>query len=87
MTTPLNPSQSENLARFQQRLPKNASSVKIYDLPNGGKMFQADVPAKNIPNSFATYEKHIDAEGKTILYTKTTYAPDGSIVHIKQKYP
>jgi hypothetical protein len=21
------------------------------------------------------------------LYTKTTYAPNGSIVHIKQKYP
>ena len=21
------------------------------------------------------------------LFTKTTYAPDGSIVHIKQKYP
>jgi hypothetical protein len=87
MTTPLNTPQIENLARFQQRLPKSASSVRIYNLPNGGKVFQADVPAKNILGSFATYEKQVDANGTTILYTKTTYAPDGRIVHIKQKYP
>ena len=87
MATSLNAEQSANLVRFQQRLPKNAGSVRISDLPNGGKAFQADVPARNIPGSFATYEKQVDAVGITILYTKTTYAADGSIVHVKQKYP
>ena len=87
MTTSLNSEQSANLARFQQRLPKNASPVRIYDRPNGGKIFQADVPATNILGSFATYEKQVNAAGVTILYTKTTYSTDGSIVHVKQKYP
>ena len=87
MATSLNAAQIANLNRFQKRLPKNASPVKIYDLPNGGKAFQADVPARNISGSFATYEKQVDAAGITILYTKTTYAADGSIVHVKQKYP
>ncbi|MEA5534805.1 hypothetical protein [Crocosphaera sp. XPORK-15E] len=87
MSISLNAEQIANLSRFQKRLPKNATAVRIYNLPNGGKAFQADVPARNIPNSYATYEKQIDSEGITLFYTKTTYAPDGSIVHIKQKYP
>jgi len=76
MASSLNAKQIYNLARFQQRLPKSASPVRIYDLPNGGKAFQADVPARNISGSFATYEKQVDAVGITILYTKTTYAAD-----------
>lgn len=77
----------DNLNRFQKRLPRHANPIRIYNLPNGGKAFQADIPAKNISGSYATYEKQIDAAGITLFYTKTTYAPDGSIVHIKQKYP
>lgn len=87
MAISLNAEQSANLARFQRRLPQNASPVRIYALPNGGKAFQADVPARNITGSFATYEKQVDAVGITILYTKTTYSADGRIVHVKQKYP
>lgn len=87
MAISLNPQQITNLSRFQNKLPKNASQVRIYELPNGGKAFQADIPARNIPGSFATYEKQVDATGITVLYTKTTYAADGSIVHVKQKFP
>ncbi|WP_204101875.1 MULTISPECIES: hypothetical protein [Spirulina sp. CCY15215] len=29
----------------------------------------------------------IDIEGKTTYYTKTTYDPDGIIVHVKEKFP
>ncbi|MDX2244102.1 MAG: hypothetical protein NW224_25785 [Leptolyngbyaceae cyanobacterium bins.302] len=83
----LNEEQSANLARFQRSLPKNASSVRVYSLPNDSRAFQADVPARNVPGSFATYEKQIDQAGVTLFYTKTTYAPDGSIVHVKQKFP
>ena len=49
-------------------------------------MFQSEVPGR-IPGSKAVYEKQVDARGVTISHTKTTYAPNGSIVHVKQKYP
>jgi hypothetical protein len=83
----LTPEQTANLARFQRELLKNASPIRIFDLPSGGKAFQSDVPARTIPGSFATYEKQIDAAGVTLNYTKTTYAPDRSIVHVKPKFP
>jgi len=38
-----------------------------------------------VPGSKAVYEKVVDDYGKTVSYTKTTYAPDGKIVHIKDK--
>ncbi len=78
--------QAGNLTRFEKNLPKNANSTKIFNLSDGSKVFQADVPANNIPGSFARYEKIVDSFGNTVKYTKTTYAPDGSIVHIKVKF-
>ena len=83
----LNEAQADNLKRFLRKLPKVAEHVKIYELPDRGKAFQADVRARNISGSFARYEKQIDARGKTLLFTKTTFAPDGSIVHVKPKFP
>jgi RHS repeat-associated protein len=77
--------QLENLARFKKKLPSNATPTKIYDLPNGGKAFQANSPSKNIPGSFAQYEKQVDASGKTMQYTKTTFGPNGEIIHVKDK--
>ena len=38
-----------------------------------------------VPGSKAVYEKVIDNSGTTISYTKTTYTPEGKIVHIKDK--
>ncbi len=78
---------TKNLKRFKKKLPANAGPVRIKNLPGGGKAFQADSAAANIPGSYATYQKQVDAMGNTLNYTKTTYAPDGSIVHVKQKYP
>jgi len=83
----LNDRQAANLRRFIKKLPRGVEHIEIHDLPNGGKAFQADVRAKNISGSFARYEKRTDAWGKTVLYTKTTYAPDGSIMHVKSKFP
>lgn len=83
----LNKAQDENLTRFYKKIPKDAGKIKIMKLPNGGAAFQTDVPARNIPGSFARYEKQVDALGKTILYTKTTFAPDRGIVHVKTKFP
>jgi gamma-glutamyltranspeptidase len=49
--------------------------------------FDANVPATNIPGSYATYTKVVDSAGNTVTFYKTTYAPDGSMVHVKVKYP
>jgi Phage Mu protein F like protein len=81
----LTEAQAENLRRFDKKLPKDAGEIKILKGENGQRIFRADVPAKNIPGSFARYEKIVDAQGNTVSYTKTTYAPDGSIVHTKVK--
>jgi hypothetical protein len=49
-------------------------------------LFEATSPATNIPGSKAVYQKWVNAQGKTIKMLKTTYASDGSIVHIKSKF-
>ncbi len=77
--------QANNLRRFDAKLPKDAQTIQILSGPNGQRIFRSDVPARNIPGSFARYEKVVDTSGNTLSYTKTTYAPDGSIVHIKAK--
>ena len=77
--------QLANLARFEKKLPANATPTKIFDLPSGGKAFQANSPSKNIPGSFAQYEKQVDAAGNTLQYTKTTFGPNGEIIHVKDK--
>ena len=78
--------QAKNLARFDDKLPKDAGPISITAGKNGQRTFSSDVPARNIPGSFARYEKTVDSAGKTVSYTKTTYATDGSIVHSKIKY-
>lgn len=45
---------------------------------------QATSPGR-VPGSKAVYEKQINATGKTTQYTKTTYDPQGNIVHVKDK--
>ncbi len=81
----LNEAQAYNLKRFDQKLPKAAREIQVLSGKNGQRIFRSDVPANNIPGSFARYEKIVDSTGKTVSYTKTTYAPDGRVVHIKIK--
>jgi hypothetical protein len=83
----LTQSQAKNLDRYLDKLPANAQDFRVGSLPNGGAVFQANSPAANSPGSFVTYEKQVDVLGNTVLYTKTTYAPEGRIVHIAPKYP
>ncbi len=81
----LSETQAYNLRRFDKKLPKAAGEIQIIKGRNGIRIFRSDVPARNIPNSFARYEKIVDAEGNTLSYTKTTFAPNGDVVHIKIK--
>ena len=80
----INHSQAGNFARFEKKLPSAAEETRIFDLPDGGKVFQAEVPGR-VPGSKAVYEKSVDVNGKTIEYNKTTYDPSGDIVHVKKK--
>jgi hypothetical protein len=71
-TDTLTPAQARNLERFDKKLPKDAGKITVTNRPNGQRVFTADVPARNIPGSFARYEKVVDRAGNTISYTKTT---------------
>jgi RHS repeat-associated protein len=80
-------SQLSNYARYLKGLPKGADYPRITRLADGSVEFSADVPATNIPGSYATYTKIIGSDGSTISYYKTTIAPDGSVISVKVKYP
>jgi hypothetical protein len=80
----LSPAQAKNLGRFENKLPAGADPTVVRELPGGGRAFQANVPG-HVPGSRAVYEKQVDAAGKTLEYTKTTYDPAGNIVHVKDK--
>lgn len=80
-----NAQQAANLKRFQKKIPSNAKeNVELRNLPNNGVAVQATSPGK-VSGSKAVYEKQIDVNGKTIQATKTTYNPQGNIVHVKDK--
>jgi len=83
----LSGSTASNYNRYLKSLPSGAEEPTITQLPDGNVQFDANVPARNIPGSYATYTKVVDPEGRTVTFYKTTYAPDGSVVHVKVKYP
>lgn len=73
------------LPRFKKKIPSNAKdNVELRRLPNGGVAVQATSPGK-VSGSRAVYEKQIDINGQTIQYTKTTYGPQGNVIHVKDK--
>ena len=73
-----------NLKRFEKKLPSSDGTI-IEKLANGNIVFKSEIPG-NVPGSKAVYEKVINPQGETIKYYKTTYAPDGTIVHVKDKF-
>jgi hypothetical protein len=76
-----------NYNRFLKSLPSGAGDVKITQLPDGSYRFSSDVPATNVPGSYATYTKVVGSDGVTSTFYITTIAPDGSVVSVKVKYP
>jgi hypothetical protein len=82
---PINAAQQSNLMRFQKKIPANSKdNVELHQLPNGGVAAQA-TSSGVVPGSKAIYEKQIDVNGNTVQTTKTTYDPQGDIVHVKDK--
>lgn len=82
--TDLNPAQLSNFTRYTKKLPAGAEPSIITRGADGAVQLSTKVPGR-VPGSYATYDKVVDASGTTIGYTKTTVAPDGTIVHIKDK--
>jgi hypothetical protein len=76
-----------NYNRFLKSLPSGAGDVTITQLSDWSYQFSSDVPATNIPGSYATYTKVVGPDGVTSTFFKTTIAPDGSVVSVKVKYP
>ncbi|MFA5541084.1 MAG: hypothetical protein WC984_05380 [Bacteroidales bacterium] len=67
-------------------MPVNAKSNASFELLyNGNYLFQATSPGK-VPGSRALYQKWVNPNGETIKMIKTTFAPDGSIIHVKSKF-
>jgi hypothetical protein len=81
----LTPVQQNNLQRYVKRLPAGAEQANIIRLSDGSVAFSANVPGR-VPGSYAVYTKTVDSASDTVSYTKTTYAPDGEIVHRKDKF-
>lgn len=82
--TALDAKQAKNLKRFEKKLPSGADETAVRQLPNGSTSFTSTVPGR-VPGSYAEYTKVVDAAGGTTKYIKTTYGPDGKIIHIKNK--
>lgn len=78
----LNEKQAANFTRFEKKLPAGAEPVTIHS--DNAVIFKGEVPG-NVPGSKAVYEKVVNEAGETTIYTKTTYKPNGKVVHIKDK--
>ena len=85
-TTVLEGAVKSNYGRFVKNMPVNAkSSASFQRLNDGNYLFQATSPG-NVPGSSALYQKWVNPQGETFKMIKTTFAPDGSIIHIKPKF-
>jgi hypothetical protein len=74
-----------NYSRFISKIPANSKASSTFQLlDDGNYLFQASSPGK-VPGSSALYQKWVNPQGETFKMLKTTYAPDGSIIHIKPK--
>jgi hypothetical protein len=85
-TTVLEGTVKSNYGRFVSKMPANAkSSATFKQLKGGNYLFEATSPGK-VPGSRALYQKWVNPQGKTFKMIKTTFGPDGSIIHVKTKF-
>lgn len=74
-----------NFSRFVSKIPANSKTSASFELlGDGNYLFKATSPGK-VPGSSALYQKWVNPQGETFKMLKTTFAPDGGIIHIKPK--
>lgn len=85
----LSAAQVAKVDRFIRKMPADVVSLTVRPLPNGGVAMYAVVPARNVPGSYAMYEKQVDAAGESLSYVKTVWAADtplgGLPISVKDK--
>ncbi|QKX07507.1 hypothetical protein HN014_01155 [Aquimarina sp. TRL1] len=76
-----------NFRRFVKKAPSNSkANATMTPLGNSGNyLFEATSPGK-VPGSKAVYQKWVNNKGETTRMLKTTYAPDGKVIHVKAKH-
>ncbi len=79
----LNENQIRSLDKYTNKLPNAANETNV-DIIGDNALFTTDVPGR-VEGSKAVYQKLVDQDGKTLEYIKTTFDPDGKVVHIKDK--
>ncbi|MGW4422947.1 polymorphic toxin-type HINT domain-containing protein [Streptosporangium sp. NPDC004631] len=80
----LNDARAMNYKRFASKLTKYRDNIEITLYGTGNVKFEVRVSGR-APGSYAIYRKIVDVNGKTLSVQKVTIAPDGSVVHIKDK--
>lgn len=84
-TTVLEGAVESNFTRFVKKIPANSrSSATFKQLKDGNYLFEATSPGR-VPGSKAVYQKWVNSQGETIQMLKTTFGPDGKIIHVKPK--
>ena len=74
-----------NFKRFISKIPANSKTNATWRvLDDGNYLFQTISPGK-VPGSTALYEKIVSPQGETLKMIKTTFSPQGDIIHIKSK--
>lgn len=74
-----------NFNRFLSKIPANSKSTVTVEILKDGNYAFSDSSAGKVPGSRALYQKFVDAAGNTMKYLKTTFGPDGKIIHVKPK--
>lgn len=79
----LSEAQAASLTRFEKKF---SAANRGAEVSQTGKTvtFTNEVPGK-VPGSKAVYEKSVDASGTTTSVKKTTVAPNGQVIHVKEK--
>lgn len=80
----LNQAQRANVNRFIKKAPANSLKPVIRRLNNNEIEVSITSPGK-VHGSKAVYTKVVNSSGKTTNMYKTTYDPQGNVVHIKPK--
>lgn len=80
----LTQAQKESLNRYKSK-GKDFKNPQILNYSDGSAIYRVESPARNIPNSYAVYEKHVDIDGRKIKLNKIVIGPDGEVIHLKPK--
>jgi hypothetical protein len=82
----LNPEQIRNYKRLVSDKNK-IKSFNIYDLPDGGKIFERIKEADVRLDSHTIWQKFVDANGKTKIFGHLTEYKDGKLLHWHEDFP